>query len=303
MTPNEMYEEFNSLLDTDDGFLTGAEVWRKLDAANREIFRVIAKQDPTYFVQTETITLVADTALYDLPLNARLGSRILFTEDIANGTEITPLQELRSLLDFDAPGIANTTTSYHFIMEGKKVRIVGKPGSSGKTVRVWYIPTFGQMIEGEISAATTTTLTLFTDAPNYTTNFGKPDVRDDFYNGMEVLITENAGVGDQRTITDYTGGSTLTITVDSAWSETLSTTSGSKTRFAIMSPVPEDFHQMVPMRSAIDGAIKTRTRIDDISRVYYGYSGRPGLEKGLLAWLQNRQDASLNLVVPMDVSY
>ncbi len=300
MTPSEMYEEFQSYLDSDDAFITGPEVWRKLDNANREICRIISRQDPTYFVQSKVITLEADKELYDLPLNARLGSRILFTEDVSNKTEIMPAQELREFLHFDSPGIVNATENYHFIMQGSQVRIMGTPSSSGKELRVYYIPSFGQMIEGEVSAGGSTTLNFFTSEPNYTVNYGKPDVRNDYYNGMSIRLIENDGVGDERTISDYTGGSTKQVTVDTAWSATPSTATGLKTKFAVLSPVPEDFHQMVPLRAAIDGAIKSRNRLSELQSVYYGSVGRAGLEKNLLGWLNARTD-SINVVVPLDI--
>ena len=41
MTPQEMYAEFQSYLDVDSNFMSGDEVWRKLDSANREIVRII----------------------------------------------------------------------------------------------------------------------------------------------------------------------------------------------------------------------------------------------------------------------
>ena len=68
--------------------------------------------------------------------------------------------------------------------------------------------------------------------------------------------------------------------------------------FAILSPVPEDFHQMIPMRAAIDGAIKNRNRLSELQSTYYGSPGRGGMEKGLLAWLQKRHQSNDELVIP-----
>ena len=118
---------------------------------------------------------------------------------------------------------------------------------------------------------------------------------------MEILLTKNAGAGDIRSISDYAGGTTLQATVSTNWSTTLSTTAGSITEFAVMSPVPEDFHQMVPLRAAMDGAIKNRNRLREIQSVYYGSPGRAGLERRLLAWLQKRQETDLQLVIPVDL--
>ena len=303
MTPVEMYNEFLSYLDAGDEFFSGAEVWAKLDAANREIVRTIAQQDATYYVQSTTLTTVADQALYDLPLNARLGSRILFTEDVSSGLEIPPVQELKEHLDFNAPGLVNLTSSWHFIMEGNQVRIMPTPGAAGESIRVWYIPSFGQMIQGKISAfPSTTTFDWWAGDPNYTTNFGTPDPRDDYYNGMMLMVTKNTGIGETKTVSDYTGGATRRITVSAAFTATLVATTGTETEVALLSPVPEDFHQMVPLRAAIDGAVKNRNRLDDLMKVYYGSPGRAGLERDLLGWLNSRQDAMLGVVVPIDTA-
>ena len=299
MTPQEMYAEFQSYLDVDSNFMSGDEVWRKLDSANREVVRLINREDPTYYVQTHTFDTVADQSLYDLPQNARLGSRIIFVENTDTVTEMPPVQELRELLAFEAPGIANLSNHFHFILQGDQVRVMGTPGGV-HSVRVYYLPQFGNMIQGKISGTTTTTLDFFAGDPNYTNNFGIPDLRDDHYNGMTVLLTKNEGAGDQRTISDYTGGSTRRITVSSAWSDTLVSSEGYETEFSVLSPVPEDFHQLIPLRAAMDGAIKNRNRLREIQSVYYGSPGRPGLEMSLLGWLQKRQMSGDEIVVPVD---
>ena len=210
-----------------------------------------------------------------------------------------PVQELRELLSFEAPGVANLSNHHHFILQGNQVRVMGTPGGV-HSIRVYYLPQFGNMIQGQIGGTTTTTLDFFAGDPNYTFNYGVPDPRNDFYNGMTVLLTKNDGVGDQRTISDYTGGVVRRATVSSAWSTTLNVSEGSKTEFAVLSPVPEDFHQMIPLRAAMDGAIKNRNRLKEIQSVYYGSPGRPGLEMSLLGWLQARQMSSDDIVVPVD---
>lgn len=302
MRPSEMHSEFTSYLDAGDGFFSGDEIWRKLYSAQQEIVRMIAQEQPTYYVQTATIDFVADQALYDLPLNARLGSRILFTEDVDNITEVPASAYLKEHLDYNSPGAVNLTDNYHFILQNQQVRVMPTPGAAkSEALRIYYIPNFGQMVEGRISAAGSSTANFFTSDPDYSVNYGTPDVRNDYYNGMEILLTKNAGVGDVRTISDYTGGTTLQATASSAWSTTLSTTAGSVTEFAVMCPVPEDFHQMVPLRAAMDGAIKNRNRLREIQSVYYGSPGRAGLERRLLAWLQKRQETDLQLVIPVDL--
>jgi hypothetical protein len=299
MIPRDMLDSLKDHLDAPDNFWSNKQLWRRLTDATAEVVRDIAKEDATYFVQTADISTVADQATYDLPLNARLGSRIIFAEntDDPSGVEIPPTR-LRELLDFSLPGIVGLSGTYQFTLQGSKVRIIPTPTSTvADAIRVYFIPNYGNMIQGTASAGTSTTLTFFTGDPNWTTNYGEPDVRDDFYNGMQILIYDGTGVGQQREITDYSGGSTRRVTVDSAWSVTPDTTS----KFAIMCPIPEDHHSVVVTRAALSSSIKGRTRNRELHREYYGHLGAPGVLKDLLGWVQKRQDAQLETVIPYNI--
>lgn len=302
MTPVDMLESLKDHLDAPDNFWSNKQLWRRLTDATAEIVRDIAKEDATYFVQTSDLSLVADQATYSLPLNARLGSRIIFAGNTGTGSdpenvEIPPTR-LRELLDFSTPGALSLSSTYHFALQAGKVRIIPTPtASTTNSIRIYFIPNHGNMIQGTASAGGSSTLTFFTGDPNWTTNYGEPDVRDDYYNGMQILIYAGTGIGQQREITDYSGGSSRIVTVDSAWSVTPDSTS----KFAVMCAVPEDHHSVVVTRAALAGTIKGRTRNRELHREYYGHLGAPGVLKDLLGWVQKRQDATLDSVIPLDM--
>ena len=108
------------------------------------------------------------------------------------------------------------------------------------------------------------------------------------------MIYEGTSVGDVRTITDYSGGSTFQITVNSAWTSTADTTS----KFAVMCPIQEQHHQAVVLRAALYCSIKGRTRDKELRSAYYGHLGAPGALKELLGWVSKRQDAKIESVIP-----
>jgi len=306
LTLAEMIDDFRNHLDAvGDNFFAGAEVCQRLHAAQQEILRQITRQDPSFYVTTYDLSLTANTNLYNLPLNARLGSRIIFTENrqgSLEGTEIPPA-DLRDYFSVNQPGIINLTQFYKFIMQGNQVRIEPTPSSStSNALRLWYIPTFGNMIQGRPSAVDATSLTMFTTTPNYTSNYGVIDRRDDFYNGMTVEIIAGTGIGQVRTITDYTG-STRVLTVDT-WTTNPDTSGDNISTFLIKCPVPEDHHHLVSLRAAMIGAIKNRNRMTDLQEIYFGRQGSTiGALYELLNWIAKRQEAAPNVVSPVDMGH
>ena len=298
MHPKEMYDEFIELLDTSDNFISGASIWRKLHAANQNIMRIISDADPTYFVQSTTLNMVADQATYDLPVNARLGSRIVFVENETDSEEMPPINMFKHFVDYEAPGAPALTRDREYTIEGAKVRIAPVPtAAETNSVTVWYIPNFGNMLYGVASAGAASTITGWTAASNYTTNFGEIDKRNDYYNGMTIRIISGTSAGDQRIVSDYDGSTTGGLwTVDSAWTSTPDTTS----IFVLESPVPEDHRMTAVLNACIFGSIQTRKRMSDLRQTYYGNIQQRGILGDLLAYLEERKE-QLQVVVPLDV--
>lgn len=300
MLPVEMLASIKDHIDAPDNFWSNELIWRRMHEAQQEVIRDISKEDPTFFVETFDLDFVASQATYDLPINAGLGTRIIFSENLTNtpgSSEISPA-ELRDLMAADSPSIVNLSSTYKFTLQGSKLRVLPTP-SSAKTaaIRIWYVPTFGHMMQGTASGGSTTTITLPTAAANFTTNYGWKDPRNDFYNGMYVLIYEGTNIGETRKISDFTGGATMSLTVDTAFTAAIDTTS----KYAIMCPVPETHHGAVCIRAALICAIKGRTRDKELAQAYYGHIGRPGALSELLSWVSKRQDARLETVRPIDI--
>ena len=173
MKLSNMIDDARRHLDASDKFFSGPEVCDRLHASQQEILRSIAKEDPTFFVKTHDLTLVSGTSLYDLPLNARLGTRMIFAENSTNnfGVEVNPI-DYRHYLSLEAPGLINLSNSWSFMLEGSKVRVTPTPDtSSANAIKIWYTPTYGNMLQGRVDSATnssaSTTLILNSMSPDY----------------------------------------------------------------------------------------------------------------------------------------
>jgi len=298
MFPSEILDDVRDHLDAQDKFWTGAQLWRRIDSAYREIVRRILREDPTYFIETVTIDLVGGTGLYDLPLNARRGSRIVIAENLQSSpSSPIPPMIVQAFLDYQSGGLLNLSSGTHFQLENDQLRLAPAPANTATSgVKLYYGPSFGNLIQGEASAVSSTTITSFTGTPNYTTNYGVLDRRDDFYNGMSIQIKSGTGVGQTRTVSDYVGSSRQ-FTVDSAWT---TTPVADDSVFAIMCPVPEDYHDVVSVAAALKASVKGRTRFADLQDLYHGHSRRSGMLSEMLAFIRERQVYRLHTVIPSD---
>jgi hypothetical protein len=297
MNALEIFNSTKDHLDASDSFWSGAQIWRRMDEAQREILRHIIREQPSFYIASTNVDFVSGQAEYTLPLNARRGSRII----VAGNNQVSPTAtiidaDIRQIFDAQDSTVINLTQDMRFLLVNGKLRVLPTPGSTtSSALIVYYMPSFGNMIYGTASAGDTAELTPFTSDANYTTNFGWIDTRDDYYNGMELLLISGTGAGQYRLISDY-NGSTTAFTVDSAWDTAPST----DTVFSVQSPVPEDNHDAVSMSAALRCSVKGRTRYRELHRSYYGSRGQTGVLKELLAWVGQREVFRQDQVVPAD---
>ena len=290
-TPSEMLSSVRDWLNEPSAaFWSDNDLMKRLHDAQQDLVRVASEASPSLFVATYDISLVTDQDLYDLPLNARLGTRWIAVENRISGTPYFYVYDtdLRRHLDVEQqswPWQSGGTP--HMSMQGDQVRITPTPKeSTSNGIRYMYNPSYGNMIQGTLTATTTTTLPLgWSASPNYVTTYGVVDNRDDYYNGMEVYVVSGTGAGQSRTISDY-AGSTGVISVSTAFTA-ISTTDSV---VAVMSPVPEDMREVQVLSAARMASAKGSRVHNVISNEYYGSPGRPGRYHAFQAWLEERQD-------------
>jgi len=295
MTPFQIRDAIKSHLDAWDGFWTEEEIWRHMHNTQQNLVRKISQTDPSFFVATADITITSGTDLYALPNNARLGSLIIQTEDRTNSNS-GELGHAKLREYFRSKGITSNAEQAEWALQGRNLRML--PAQSGVgSIRVWYVPTYGNMIQGKVISATSTTVVGF-ESPNWTNNFGWVDPRDDYYNDMEIFIVSGPGEGQLFKISDYSvSDSVPTFTIDG----TFSPLPTAESEFAVMSPVPEDHHDVIAAGGALAGTAKNRNRQDELRFLYYGHPGSPGLYHDMLSWVSERVEAEIDTVQPIDL--
>ena len=295
-TPAQMLTDLRDWIDEPSAaFWSNDRLMYRLHVAQQDLVRTVQMASPSSFVSTYDISLVADQALYDLPLNARLGTRWLAAENRISGTPYYYVYDvdLRRYLETETAGLPwDADGAPHITLQGAQVRVSPAPTvavSAG--IRYMYAPAYGNMLQGTLTATTTTTVRLnWSTSPDYSTSWGVVDNRDDYYNGMTLFVVSGTGAGQYRTISDYTG-STRQITVSEAFTTSL-VAGASGSVVATMSPVHEDFRDVVVLSAARQCAVKGRSRYKEIVSEYYGSPGRPGRWQALMSWIEERQDFS-----------
>tara|TARA_R100000306_G_scaffold61688_1_gene65028 strand:- start:3339 stop:4238 length:900 start_codon:yes stop_codon:yes gene_type:complete len=256
--PSQMMESLRDYLDEPtEGYWSNRELANRLFQSSNRIVRKIGGIDPTFFLRTTNLTFVADQPLYDLPRNARLGARWDHALKKNSNGEVQGFvyeSQVRDRVINDFVKVPATNSAFRLSLQDQQARITPAPTTAlSNAVEIAYVPVFGDLHEGSVSAATSTTLTFPATPDVYRT--GSPSVYDDDYIGMLLVITAGTGVGQIREITDYTGGTTLRATVES-WGTTPDTTS----TYAVVSPVPDDFHDVVVLDAAVAAAAKSTKR-------------------------------------------
>ena len=297
MLPSEMLDSFRDHLDLEDDFITKARTWERLFQAQQRIVRVIARLDPTYYMESESISLVANQALYSVPITMRLGARIVFIENTQypDTPQDVPPIAVKQRMNYTQGALQSLVPSFVFSWEGSKLRISPTPSSSSTgTIVAWHIPSLGNMLQGTAAAGGSNTLTCFAGAPNWTSSWGEYDPRPDYYKHLTLYIYEGAGAGQERKISASTSARVFTVTED--WDTQPDTTS----KFAVMCPVVEDYHEVVVLNACLTGSIKLRNRGRALNQEYYGNPNSPGLYRQMVADLAVRQESEHEVVEPAD---
>ena len=289
-TPEALLGNVRDWLDEPSAaYWTDDILMKRLHEAQQEIVMDVVEEQPSEFVAEYDVTTVIDQALYDLPLNARLGTRWMAAENRLSGSPYFYLFDVdlrRYLMTENTNWPWNSEGTPHVTFQGAQVRLTPAPSDAVTDgIRIAYHPMYGNMLQGAATATSSTTFRIFSGAADYSSTFGLVDPRNDYYNGMEAFVISGPGLGQYRTISDY-NGTTREFTVSSAFSTALSTASV----IGIMSPVPEDFRQVQVMLAAKKAGIKGRNRAKDIDTTLYGVPGRPGAWHKMKGWFAQRHE-------------
>ncbi len=213
--------------------------------------------------------------------NVVTGSAPNFVVDEVNAqfSDITPI-ELNS-----KDGVIYLNTNSRFrSLEGCYLyadEIRWSPGTTlgnGRYCRVFYTPTSIDLHRATAAAGAANTITLGVNGA--TTTLGSIRLIDNYYQWARIEIISGTGLGQARRITQY-NGTTRVATVDSNWGTNPNGTSV----YSIVSPIVEDFHELIPLGGAIRAkGIKTEDDTSDMTTMYGALMAdfKSGLERRLL---------------------
>lgn len=281
MTPEQMRSQVKTYLNARDAFWAPAEIYKALDSAQGMLYRMLTNADPSYSVGNTTLTIAANTTNYDLPLDARLGTKAVMVLKSGDTNQFINPIDFRRIFDGLAPPLNVLMRGRGFTFENDQLRFLSL--TTGDQWIYYYVPAPCNFLQGKVRSATTTNVQFFEVVDN-AINFGTPDRRDDYYNNHIVGIFSGTGAGQERTITDYTG-TTSTATVD-----TWSITPDSNSVFYVRPRFVEEFHDLVALQAALALTPKGNKRLEDIETVLYGRGpGRPGRWHDFTGFINDRQ--------------
>lgn len=128
--------------------------------------------------------------------------------------------------------------------------------------RIYYLPTAPDLHRATAQAGASTTITL--GANGATTTLGTVSGIDNYYQYCFIEIISGTGSGQIRRISKYDGASKV-ATVEVAWS----TTPDSSSVYSIVSPIKEDFQELIALGAAMRAkGIKVEDDTTGISTMY-----------------------------------
>lgn len=244
-----------------------SELIRYMDAENQHLSAIVREKNEDFFGYREVFPIVVGQNEYWTP---RPLAQLRWVEMITSGVsgsapdfvvdeqnrvfqEIERADSIRDL--YFAPTIRtnrNIHSQEKYLVYDNK--LIFSPGTSlAGHIRLWFIRTLPKLHYGTAAAAGASTITLAA-----TPTKGVLQGEHDIYTGVLVGIYSGQGVGQVRRIKNY-DASTRIATLDENWLVTPNNASV----YSIISPVPEQMQELIPLGAAIRA---TGKKHDDGSR-------------------------------------
>ena len=159
LTVDDLIAQVRSRIDLEsvDGIDDDLDLLPALNRAQSYAFDLLSRHYPEPLLTRKELSLITSTDLYDIPPDA-FEDRLLLVEVKYNNT-FYPLDRVSyrqgSLWTFDQ----NTNSLYPqwYAIEGRKFRLIPKPGGGISSVRIWYMRRFEEYVkqQGRITAIDT----------------------------------------------------------------------------------------------------------------------------------------------------
>lgn len=244
-----------------------SELIRYMDAENQHLSAIVREKNEDFFGFREIFPVVAGQNEYWMP---RTLAQLRWVEMITSGVsgsapdfavdernrvfqQIERADSIRDL--FFSPSVRPFRRQYSeekYLLYDNK--IIFSPGTSlAGHIRLWFIRTLPKLHYGTAAAGTSTTVTLAA-----TPTKGVLQNEHDIYTGAFLGIYSGQGAGQVRRIQNY-DASTRVATMD----ESFLVTPNNSSVYSIISPIPEQMQELIPLGAAIRA---TGKKHDDGSR-------------------------------------
>lgn len=276
-----------------------------LNLEHRHLFTVIRNLYEDWFSRTYIFPLTASTYRYVLPREIVNPRRVEFiaagsvsgtspnysvNEDSADPQEVQEVQlsSKDNLRYYTSSNRVVGTNGYYLLDDILQFMPDSRVGSS-YYCRIYYAPTAVDLHRAVAQGGTASTITFgVNQTPSTaTTTLGNISNVDNYYQGAYVEIISGTGLGQIRRIKQY-AGSTAIATVEPDWSTTPDTTSN----YSIVSPIKEDFQEMLALGGVIRAkGIKTEDETEEVALLY------TTLKNDMINSLERRNNATTRRVV------
>lgn len=230
------------------GYLDDQEIVRFINLQQDKLMNRIQAYKRGHLVKSSTFGFTSGE--YELPVYVKGRPVHIRREDQGSGKIRNPQEDLGTSWfyesDLHLPG------KEHIEYYDNTLRAVPSPGTTGASAfRMWYNWRLPWLHWGTATAGGATTITLESNL--------WVDRRNDYYNGVYLEIVSGTGANEGRAeITDYTG-----LTRVATWT-TPSTTPDATSIYAMISPIPEQFHMILIYEAAKLARIKNEKETTDL---------------------------------------
>lgn len=233
------------------GYLDDQEIVRFLNLSQDKLVNRIQSYKRGHLAKTETFGFTSGE--YALPVYVKGRPLHIRREDQSAGKMRNEQIPLGTSWFYESD--LHIEGHEHIEFYDRTLKAHPSPGTSGSSsFRMWYNWKVPWLHWGTAAAGNATTMTLEDSV--------WVDRRDDYYNGVFMEVVSGTGAGEGRAeITDYAGSTRV-----ATWT-TPSTNPSTDSVYAMISPIPEQFHELMVYEAAKLGRLKAKEEVKDLNDV------------------------------------
>lgn len=250
------------------GYTTDASILALIQSVHEDIYTWLRENAREYHnVYSDALTSVAQQEEYTLPDNVLDRAIVKVEYRSGSGSSLQTSTYIPSTFEdrpdwgsFAHGGIYNNSRRV-FMLRGRNIIFYPRFGTTGDTIRIYYLDYPVPLHGGTATAGGANTITFpanatLDDASTVSTLIFPPAT----YVGQIIRIVDGTAVGNQRVITNY-NSSTRVATVDSNWSVATDATS----KYSLMPKLPEEYLHDIFVYSVADRLYARQCNVDGVA--------------------------------------